>query len=422
MNFKIPKKISIWIVIILLVVFFAGGVLVGGNKYLQKGQAVIRGTEADTASTGGTVENTKAKIPDYLKKDVDFNLFWDVWSLVKEKYYKKDIPETQLFYGALSGIVASLGDPYSVFFTPKDTKEFQDEIKGNFEGIGAEIGLKDNRLTIVAPLPDTPAAQAGLRANDFIVAIDGKDTTGMTLDRAVGLIRGKSGTEVTLNIFRPGFSQPKDFKIKRAVITVKSLTWEFTNDNIAVIKIRQFNDNTEPLLNDAIIDISKKKEIKGIIVDLRNNPGGYLDSAIDVAGEWVGDKLIVSEKMRNGDSIEHKGAGPIRLAGYKTVVLVNKGSASGSEILAGALKDWKLATIVGTKTFGKGSVQDLTNLKDGSSIKLTIAKWFTPKGTSIEDEGIKPDIEIDLTEEDYNQNKDPQMDKALEIINGKQTN
>lgn len=413
---KFPRVISSWLVLVLLLVAVGSGWALGTNFNWQDNSPVIKGASPDAVVGGGSLKNADQPLPDYLKKDVDFGLFWDVWNLVKNKYYQKDVPDTQLFYGALAGVVASLGDPHSSFFTPKDTEEFQKELAGSFEGIGAEIGIKNNRLTIVAPLLDTPAEKAGLKTNDVILAIDKIDTFGMPLEKAVSMIRGKQGTDVILTINRTGFDQPKEIKVTREAISVKSVSLEFKDNNIALIKMRQFNDDTMPLLSDAINSIKDKKGVKGIILDLRGNPGGYLDSAISVASEWVDAKLVVSEKMRNGETINHEAVGIPNLQGYKTVVLVDRGSASASEIVSGALKDWKLATIVGTRTFGKGSVQDLIPLKDGSSVKITIAKWFTPSGISIDDEGIKPDIEIDLTEADYGASRDPQMAKAIEII------
>ena len=350
------------------------------------------------------------------KKDVDFNLFWDVWNLVKNKSYDKNIPDTQLFYGALSGIVALVGDPYTVFMTPQDSDQFQQDLKGNFEGIGAEIALKNGNITVVAPLPDTPAEKAGLKPKDIILKIDGTSTKDMSVDTAVQLIRGKKGSKVTLNIFRDGLSAPIDLRIVRDTITVKSLTWEVKNNNIAYVKIRQFNEDTMPLFDQAINDILAKGNIKGIILDLRNDPGGYLQTAIDVAGEWDGTDTVVSEKLRDGSEIKHVANKQPRLANYPTAVLVHGGSASASEIVAGALQDWGKAEIVGDKTFGKGSVQDLTDLPDGSSLKITIAKWFTPKERSIDEQGITPDIYVHITDDDYNHDRDPQLDKALEIL------
>jgi carboxyl-terminal processing protease len=261
--------------------------------------------------------------------------------------------------------------------------------------------------------------KAGLRPKDWILKINGTSTDGMSSSEAVSLIRGPAGTKVTLTIYRDGFAAPQDFTITRAAINVKSLVLEYLNVNngaIAHVKIRQFNGDTIPLLDRAINNIFSKSDVKGIILDLRGNPGGYLESAVQVAGEWDGEAVVVSEKNRDNINTDHQAFKATRLAGYKTVVLVDGGSASASEIVAGALKDWGKATIVGMKTFGKGSVQDLTQLADGSQIKLTIAKWFTPKGVNIDEQGIEPDVKVDLTVDDYNNDKDPQLDKAVELL------
>ena len=411
---KQPRKVNLKFVVFLSILLIAAslalGVFLGRNFWTKEGQ--INGQKS------GKLINKDAEIPEYLSKDVDFNLFWETWKLVKDKAYNKDITDTQLFYGALQGLVGSLNDPYSVFMTPQGSDDFEQELRGNFEGIGAEIGIRNGVLTILSPLPDSPALKAGLREKDAVLKIDGQETVNLALDKAVSQIRGDKGTTVVLTVFREGFSEPKDISIIRDKITVKSVTWEF-NDSVAVVKVRQFNDDTMPLFNDAIVDVLNHGETKGIILDLRYNPGGYLDSAVDMSAEWVDGELAVFEKLRDGEKVEHRGSKKARLADYKTVVLVNGGSASGSEIVAGALKDWKKAQIVGEKTFGKGSVQDMVSLEDGSSVKLTVAKWFTPLGTSIQDEGIAPDIEVKMTDEDNNKFLDPQMDKAMEIILGK---
>ena len=310
-----------------------------------------------------------------------------------------------------------MGDPYSVFLTPTDATQFQDDLKGNFDGIGAEIAVKNNQLIVVSPLADSPAMKAGLKPKDWIIKINGTSTAGMDSNTAVGFIRGKAGTVVILTIFRDGFKAPQDFKITRAPISVKSLTLDYVaNDQIAQIKVRQFNDDTMPLFDSAINDIIAKQSVKKVILDLRGNPGGYLEAAVQMAGEWDGNRVVVSEKNRDGQETPHSAGKIARLAGYQTVVLVDGGSASASEIVAGALKDWGKAKIVGMKTFGKGSVQDLTDLPDGSEIKLTIAKWFTPNGANIDEQGIEPDVKVDLTEDDYNKDRDPQLDKAVELL------
>lgn len=414
-----PTRVPFWLSFVFILLAFILGLLLGGNAYLQKGKAIIRGIDPNATTSAGIVQNIDGEIPEYLTKDVDFNLFWDVWDMINEQYYEEDIPETQLFYGALYGIVASLGDPHTVFFTPEVADEFQEELNGKFEGIGAEIGIRNDTLTVIAPLDDSPALKAGLQPKDLILNIDGEETEGMSLSKAVSLIRGKEGTEVVLTIYRDGLTEAKDISIIRDAIKVKSLTLEFKDGNIAYVKIRQFNNQTIPLFNDAILEILKKSDVAGIILDLRYNPGGYLQGAIDVSGEWVNGEVVVKERLRNGEEVLHRADKQDRLSGYETVVLVNAGSASGSEIVAGALQDLDRATIIGTQTFGKGSVQKLNNLRDGSSVKLTIAKWFTPNGNTIEGDGITPDIVVEMSEDDYNNYRDPQVDRAIDIIRGR---
>jgi carboxyl-terminal processing protease len=335
--------------------------------------------------------------------------------LAKNNYVHQPVQDTELFYGALSGIISSLDDPYSVFFDPKTAEEFKQELEGTFSGIGAELGIKNNQLTIIAPLPDTPAERAGLKAGDRILAIDSRDTTDMALDYAVSIIRGEKGTDVTLTTWREEWDKAQDFKITRDTIEVASVKWEM-KDDIAHIEINHFNEDTERRFDQAVAELITKNP-KGLILDLRNNPGGFLNTAVEVAGEWIENDVIVVEQIDDGQRNEERSTGLARLQNLKTVVLVNQGSASASEIVAGALQDYGKATLVGEKTFGKGSVQNLEPLRDGSAVKITVAEWLTPKGRLIDKEGIVPDVEIKLTEEDYNAERDPQMDKAIEIIN-----
>ncbi|MFA6918617.1 MAG: S41 family peptidase [Patescibacteria group bacterium] len=421
LKIKFQTKVSLWLVMVLICLVFASGVFAGGSNFLiNNGNDVIKGIDVNassSSSTLGSIINSNGKIPDYLTKDVDFNLYWKVWDLINKNHYTKNIPETQLFYGSLAGMVASLNDPYSVFMTPQDASDFQHDLNGNFEGIGAEIAIKNNMLIVVSPLPDTPALKAGLKPKDIILKINGTSTENMRVDTAVGLIRGPKGTNVTLTIFRDGFTATKDVVITRETINVKSVSLEYkgVNNSIAYIKMRQFNDDTTPLLDSAISDLLSKNA-KGIILDLRNNPGGYLQTAIDVSSEWIDGQTVVLERDRNDRETKHVGDKPARLANIPTIVLVDGGSASASEIVAGALQDYGKAKLVGMQTFGKGSVQDLNDLPDGSTVKLTIAKWFTPKGRTIDQTGITPDVKVELTETDYNKNLDPQLDKALELL------
>lgn len=353
--------------------------------------------------------------PELKDLEVDFDLFWQTWNHIKQNYVEQDITDEQLFYGALAGIVASLQDPYSIFLEPETAEKFNEELSGSFEGIGAEIGIKKNQLTIIAPLPNTPADRAGLRAGDKVLAIDELDARGISLDFAVSKIRGPKGTKVTLTIVREGVDEPFEVEIIRDTIDIPSVRWEMKEGQIAYIDLMYFNGDTLDEFKKAVKEIVEAKP-KGIILDLRNNPGGFLGTAIEVAGEWIEDEVVVYEKRRDDYQLSHKARGRADFKNIPTVVLVNIGSASGSEIVAGALQDYQKATIVGEQTFGKGSVQDLKRLKDGSSIKLTVAEWLTPSGRNINEEGIAPDVEVELTKDDYDNDRDPQLDKALELL------
>ena len=392
----------------------------GAGLYATGKSAVIKDlAKQEVVYTGKILGKYSEPTDGKLSQDVDFSLFWQVWDSLYANYVDKDkLNEKKLFYGAIKGMVSAVGDPYTVFMDPKISEEFQSDLAGTFEGIGAEIGIKTDVLTIIAPLPETPAEQAGLMAGDKVVAIDGTSTQGITVDEAVNKIRGPKGSEVVLSIVRDGVDGVKDYTIKRDQIVVKSVRTQMRDDGIFVVTITNFNNDTKSGFDEAVREILDKNP-KGIIIDLRNNPGGYLDTAIEIASEWVENNIVVTEKYTDDRKFDHLSRGRARLAGYKTVVLVNQGSASASEIVSGALQDYGLATLVGEKTFGKGSVQTVTDFGDGSSVKITVAKWLTPNGRSINDEGIEPNVVVDLTPEDFNAGKDPQMEAAIDIIDGK---
>lgn len=340
-------------------------------------------------------------------------LFWEAWQTVADTFVDKDkLDGQQLFYGSLKGLVEATGDPYSVYMTPEENKEFTTDMSGKFEGIGAEIGLKNEIITIISPLDGMPAELAGLKAGDQVAKINGEITAGFSVMQAVNKIRGPKGTAVKLTIFRQNVDKPLDFTITRSLIVIRSVRTEMIKDNILVIRVSSFNDDTENLFSQAASEALLKKP-RGIILDLRNNPGGYLNTAITMASGWVKDNTVVMERYGDGNTINHSAVGEADLAGIKTVVLVNEGSASASEIVAGALQDYNLATIVGAKTFGKGSVQTLKELSDGSAIKITAAKWLTPKGKSIDAQGITPDVAVEAKAEDKT---DRQKQKAIDII------
>lgn len=351
---------------------------------------------------------------------VDFDQFWQVWDYVKEQYVHDDVTDQKLLYGALHGMVQSLEDPYSVFLEPTTSAQFQQDLSGSFEGIGAEIGIRDDQLTIIAPLPGNPAEKAGVKAGDVVVMIDEVDAVNLPLDLAVHRIRGPMGTPVTLKIRRNGEKELRTFTIVRDTIAIVSVTWQKLPGNIAHLQLKYFNEDTQARFEKAARQIVAANA-KGIILDLRNNPGGFLTTAIEVTSYWTGaERIVVGEQQRNREIIGHKPSNQEALfEGIPTVVLINRGSASGSEIVAGALQDYGLAKLVGEASFGKGSVQNLRELPDGSSVKLTIAKWLTPNGRQIEGEGITPDVEVKAAENGSAASLDPQLDKAIELLGGK---
>ena len=352
---------------------------------------------------------------------IDFSLFWEALRRIEEKYVDANkIDYQQMLYGAISGMTESLGDDYTVFMKPEKTESFMKSVSGDdsFEGVGMELGIKGKILTVIAPIEGTPAYEAGIKAGDKILEIDGKTTEGMQVEEAVSLIRGEKGTQVILNIVRKNLDQPKEFTLTRDVIVVPVVRWEMLDNDIAYIKIYQFASNLPSKFEDIVSEILKNNANR-IIIDLRNNPGGYLEVANEIASWFLPkDEVVVREEFRDGKSNEYKSKGYKHLQKFPVIVLVNAGSASASEILAGALQDQKGVKLIGEKTFGKGSVQSLETFRDDSSLKITVAKWFTPNGTSIADEGLKPDIEIELTPEDIDTGKDSQLDKAIEIIKG----
>src|SRR3990167_2778848 len=362
------------------------------------------------------VEQIVRNAPEFENQQIDFTLFWEVWNEVKKSYVDQPVADEKLFYGSMEGLVNSLDDPYSTFLNPEQSKAFTDDLAGNFEGIGAEIGIRSDQLVVVSPLSGSPAEKAGLRAGDFILSIDDADTVGMSLTEAVTLIRGEQGTTVVLNIFREGESAAQDISIVRDVIHVNSVDWSYDEKTgIVTIELHQFIETTESELNAALQDILLKHP-RGVVLDLRNNPGGFLTTAIRVASQFLNSGVVVSERFSDGSVRKYETIGTPSLVDMPMVVLVNEGSASASEIVAGALKDHGRAKLVGKKTFGKGSVQDFQELSDGSTLKITVAKWLTPNGAAIDGEGIAPDVEVDLTKEDIDAEKDPQADKAVEIL------
>lgn len=356
-----------------------------------------------------------------LSADLDMELFWDVWGTVENDYYDlAEIDEETQVYGAISGLVEALDDPYSVFMDPEDTEEFQIGLNGELEGIGAELTIRDGKLVIVSPIKDSPAEEAGILPGDQIYLVDGEPTSEMTIWEAIMNIRGEPGTEVILTIIREGVDEAFEVPITRDQIHIDSveLTFDETEDgdNIAHLAIYQFGEDTYTEFQEAMREILLS-ETDGIVLDLRLNGGGYLDVSIQILSEFFDEEVTaVIVKRRNGDNDVMYTSGSGQLADYPVVVLIDEGSASASEIVAGALQDYERAEVMGEQSFGKGSVQELTNLSGGASLRLTIAKWFTPNDRTIDEVGITPDVEIEMEFDAVDTEDDIQYESAVEYL------
>ena len=376
--------------------------------------------------------------PPELQVATDFSLFWSAWNALNEKY----VPATttaiasdeQKLWGAISGLTSSLKDPYTVFFPPEESKLFESEISGSFEGIGMEIGIKDDILTVIAPLKGTPAERAGILAGDKILKIDDTASAELRVDQAVKLIRGKKGTVVRLTVLRNGASEPREIEVTRDTIDIPTIDTELKpgkgtaqaggdagsglqKDGVFIIRLYNFSANSPRLFRDALRAFAESGSNK-LLLDVRNNPGGFLDAAVDLASWFLpAGKVIVTENAGSKGTRVHRSRGYDAFSkNLKMVILVNAGSASASEILAGALREHGVARLVGAKTFGKGSVQELVKLTSETSLKITVARWFTPNGVSISDGGLTPDVEVKLTAEYIEKKRDPQTDKAIEML------
>ena len=393
--------------VVLAIAVLSGAFYYGYQSGYQKGVE-----NPKTVIVRGVTDLEKGK-----EEGIDFSVFWETWQMIKDKYVKADELDSQdLVYGAVRGLVGSLEDQNSVFMAPSDAKKFNEDIAGEFSGIGAEIGIRNDQLVIIAPLKGTPAEKAGLKPMDKILKIGDKSTDGLIVDEAVKLIRGLKGTTVILTVLRQNWDKPKEIPIIRDTIQIPTLDWEIKDGNIAYFHLYNFYEQAPLLFYQAVVKTSLSAP-KGIILDLRNNPGGYLEASVNLAGWFLEKgKIVVSEKFRSGEKEEFKSYGSGFLKDLPIVVLVNEGSASASEILAGALRDNRGVKLIGKKSFGKGTVQELQTLKDGSMVKITVAYWLLPKGHQIEKNGLIPDYEVDLTEEDIKANKDPQLEKAMEIL------
>ena len=356
-----------------------------------------------------------------LQPDVNFDLFWETWNKLNERYVdQKKVDKKKMYMGAIKGMVASIEDPYTFFLTPDENKQTKDDLGGKFEGIGAQLGLKDNRIVIISPLKKSPAETAGVRAGDFINKVNDVSTNSWTLSQAVSKIRGPKNTKVKLTLERN--SKEIEVTIVRQQIIVASVENSYEK-NIAILKVNQFGDNTNDEWDKAVQDISykwSKKQIKGLVLDLRDNPGGYLDSSVYLASDFLPlGKLVVKQEATLYGDKEYRVSRIGSLKDIPMVILINKGSASASEILAGALRDHKRAQLVGEKSFGKGSVQEALDLSQGAGLHVTVAKWVLPNGDWINGKGIEPKIKIVNEIKEGNtisKETDKQLQKAVELL------
>ncbi|MCK5022140.1 MAG: S41 family peptidase [Candidatus Pacebacteria bacterium] len=401
MIFKKYERIYIPISILFLI----GGGFLLGVKYEQKGNNLNHILNKGTEQLG----------------EVDFDIFWKSWNILNEKFVNdsdKIIEDQEKIWGAIQGLANSHEDPYTVFMPPADSAIFESDIQGNFEGVGMEIGIRSNELTVVAPLKDTPAERSGILPQDKILEIDSVSTLNMNTSEAVKLIRGEKGTDVLLLVSREGVEDNIEIIITRDVIDIPAIKTEL-KDGVFIIHLYSFYAPSPNLFREALREFIENDSNK-LIIDLRGNPGGYLEAATDIASWFLPMGKVVVTEDYGGNKINkiHQSKGyNIFNDNLKMVILINGGSASASEILAGALSEYEKATLVGTKSFGKGSVQELVKVTPGTSLKVTVARWLTPLGNSISENGLEPDIEVEISLDDIKEERDPQIDKAIEILN-----
>ena len=409
-----PRWIAAGVVAAVLLAFSVG-VYAGVTERLQNTVSAAQVTIPGTTITlqGGPDGSAPS--------DVDFSKFWQAWNLLQDNFVQTHASGTiptyqERVYGAITGLTDSYGDPYTVFLPPSDAKQFNDDIKGSFGGVGMELGARNGSLTVVSPLKGSPAEAAGVRSGDVIIGIDNKSSEKMPVDEAVRLIRGEIGTSVTILLRRAGVAEPIEVKIVRQTIQIPVINTYARGDGIFVIELYSFSENSTDLFRGALRTFFESGATK-LILDLRGNPGGYLDAAVQMASYFlpVGDVIVTEDFVGKAGNVSDRSLGYNVFANKRLsmAILIDQGSASASEILAGALQQHGVAKLVGTRSFGKGSVQQLMQLGGGAELKVTIARWLTPNGQSISDGGLKPDIKADRTQDDVKAGKDPQKDAAI---------
>ncbi len=410
-----------------VLLYLSIGIFLFGSGYKYAEWQIKKDARAQSSYTIFNATNSTAKNAD--GENIDFSLFWDTWGKLEEKYIDDSkLDPQQMYYGAIKGMVASVDDPYTFFLTPEENQQSKDDLGGKFQGIGAQLGLKDGRIVVVSPLKDSPAESAGLKSGDVITKVDGESTEKWTLAQAVSKIRGEENTEVTLTVLRG--DKELDIAITRQEIKVPSIELSYEKSGsktIAHLRLNQFGDTTNSEWDKAAREISEKYqsgEIQGMILDVRGNPGGYLESAVYIASEFIEKgKTVVKQETTNTNDRVYTAKRTGILLDIPLTVIINQGSASASEILAGALRDHGRATLVGAKSFGKGSVQEALDLQEGAGLHVTIAKWILPNGEWINGKGIEPEVQVENEVEEGNTvttETDDQLKKALEITAAKE--
>lgn len=408
MNKTIKFVIGLFVAVILLAGAFSGGFLTG--HFFPANNALDNLLPAPANPTTEQQTNTPAELQTL------FAPFWEAWNVVHNQYVDQPVDDLALMQGAIRGMMLALGDKQTFYMEPEVYKNETSSLQGSYEGIGAYVDTTGDYLTIISPIEGSPADKAGLRPGDKVIAIDGEDMTGVNAEDARLKVLGPKGTDVTLTISRDGENEPLEFVITRGEITIPSAEGKMLDNGIAYIDINTFGEKTTQQLRDAL-DTLLKENPRGIIIDLRNNPGGYLTTAVEVSSEFIDEGVILYEKYGDGNRDEYKALGNGRATDIPLVVLINEGSASASEILAGALQDYGRAKLVGVQSYGKGSVQNWVPLSnDQGAARVTIAKWLTPKERAIDHVGLAPDVYVTLTEEDFVADRDPQLDAAVATL------
>ncbi len=391
--------------ILLGAVFFLGGFYLGFNNIpeVQKVYGI----------------SNKENIPEDIS-DADFADFWKAWNLVNERHPEgTNVSSQEKIWGAIKGMVDSVGDPYTYFFTPTEAEDLNIDLSGEFFGVGMEVGVRDKNLVVISPIKDSPAEKAGIESGDIILKIGDEIANKLTLDGAVDLIRGERGTTVKFSLAREGEDAPLEISVIRDLIKIPTIETELRKkEGVFIIRLFDFSRNSEKDFEKALDEFVKSKS-KHLVVDLRGNPGGYLGSAINITSWFLkeGETIVIEKSTNATNNNNYRSNGNYLSGDFNVVVLVDGGSASASEIMAGALQQHGVAKLVGAQTFGKGSVQEIVDFKDKTELKITVAQWLTPDGTSISKNGLTPDVPVEFNSELYKKNKtDNQLEEAIKVL------